>query len=233
MKRLCVAMTLLGFMVCAGPVFGQDVTFLVESKTVSPFATGVQVGVYIENDVRLSTAQTSYTFRSLFGGAYMANTFTYAEANRFLTAWDLTADMFWPGTDPGPCPFGTEGPFDFVSPDGFVYGGTRMMTAGLPVGDDGVPPGGTPSLIMTFDVANTGGTFEIDTSCAMGSFFNDDLGSRVDYVFTKGIITVEDPVCNDLPCDLDCDGFCTAIDLAIEIDILFAGRPMVPCCVED
>ncbi len=231
MRRLTAVAVFFIAVVSAGPASGAN-TLTVESKTVSSSATGVQVGIYVENDVALADFRMYFKIRSVTGGAYIANTFAYDEANRFLTAWDGgPLEFTWPGTNPDPCPFVTQGPIDFSSPDAFAYWGFRSDGDGLPIGDDGLPPGGTPSLILTFDVTGAEGTFEIDTTCIMPTRFTSTGGDITPFVFTEGIITVEDATCNDLPCDLNCDGFCDSVDLSLEIDIVFFGLPFVPCCI--
>jgi hypothetical protein len=46
------------------------------------------------------------------------------------------------------------------------------------------------------------------------------------------VITVRPP-CHDRLSDVDCDGFTTALDLSMIIDILFAGADEAPSCTED
>ena len=65
------------------------------------------------------------------------------------------------------------------------------------VGNDGVPPGGTPSLVFTFDVTSVDGLFVIDTTCVTPAnylLYVDCLTSGpVEPEFTAGVITVGTP----------------------------------------
>jgi hypothetical protein len=83
-------------------------------------------------------------------------------------------------------------------------------------------------LLLTVDIGDQAGTFEIDTTCIdptnhqywveEGPFIKNGIPAT----FTKGVVTVLLCDCS-FQCDFDGDTFPTALDLGSLIDILFAG----------
>lgn len=95
----------------------------------------------------------------------------------------------------------------------------------------------TGSFILTMDIGDQDGTFEIDTTCVdptnhqywveSGPFIKNGIPAT----FTKGVVTV---LACDCPyqSDFDADSYATPLDLGSLIDILFAGASDVhdPTC---
>jgi len=86
------------------------------------------------------------------------------------------------------------------------------------------------SLLLTVDIGDQDGTFEIDTTCIdptnhlfwveVGPFIKEGIPAT----FTKGVVTVLACAC-PFQADFDEDGFSTALDLGSLIDVIFAGAP--------
>jgi hypothetical protein len=188
---------------------------VVESRSVAPGETGIEIGVYVENDIDLNGIVIPLEIREVTtAGAFPTNTLTLTSVNRlatYLTGFVTNATYPVPdNTNPSWCGgggFQTPGALDFVSPEGFLYSAISTFDPCLPVGDDGAPPGGTPSLIIAFDVTNVDGLFEIDSSCVTPAnhlLFVDCVTSNgVLPNFTPGLITVGNPqfppVVDDIP----------------------------------
>ena len=179
---------------------------LVESKSVALGAAGVTIGVYVENDVELNAIVIPLEFREITtSGGYMTNTLTVDAANRFTTSLiGFVTKNFYPDEDnTNPLLCGGSGymffsAVDFISPDAFMYSAVQVSDPCLPVGNDGVPPGGTPSLIITFDVTNVDGLFEIDSTCTTPGnhlvYSQCGPGTPVVPTFTRGLVTIGNPV---------------------------------------
>jgi hypothetical protein len=188
---------------------------IVESKAVAPGATGVQVGVYVENDISLNGLVIPLEFREITtAGAFPTNTLTVDPANRLTTSLvGFVTKNFYPAEDnPNPnfcggVGFSTSGALDFISPDAFLYSAISVGDPCLAVGTDGAPPGGTPSLIISFDVTNVDGLFVIDTTCVTPAnnllYVDCATSDPVVPTFAAGQITVGTPafppVVDDIP----------------------------------
>ncbi|HUU44121.1 MAG TPA: hypothetical protein VM118_00175 [Acidobacteriota bacterium] len=178
---------------------------LVESQSVAPGATGVQIGVYVENDLELNGLVIPLEIREVTAtGAFPTNTLTLDAANRLTTSLiGFVTKYFYPdedNTNPTQCSgagFATKGALDFVSPDGVLYSAISVLDPCLPIGTDGAPPGGTPSLIFTFDVTSVDGLFVIDTTCVTPAnyllYVDCVTSGPVEPMFTAGVITVGTP----------------------------------------
>lgn len=59
------------------PSAGAANSIVVESKQVDPGATGVTIGLFVTNDVALSSIQLNLEFREVTPGAFTTNTFTF------------------------------------------------------------------------------------------------------------------------------------------------------------
>jgi hypothetical protein len=187
---------LIGWLIACGAVPGWAANHVtVESKSVALGATGVQIGVFIENDVAIGGIVVPLELREITPGCYPTGSFSFGlQTDRRVyhsplgPAYNNGVDSSWPGanttarryavTDSPPC----SGPIsntygvaaaqiDFVSPD-------AVMHAAVSTGDPGIgeqtslAPGSDPagtanaSFLFTFNVTNVDGIFEIDTMCA-------------------------------------------------------------------
>lgn len=166
----------------------------VESKQVTAGQTGVTLGVYVENDVRIIAATIPLEFREYDAGSYIASgTFSFlanASGRMDNSPLSATADPggMWPAAqvvanrkysataDPNCVGGGPSrsyqtavGTIDFVSPDAVFH--AAVSTGDTTIGEQiTLEPGsdvteGQPSLILTFNVNSTQGRFVIDTCC--------------------------------------------------------------------
>lgn len=166
----------------------------VESKQVTAGQTGVTLGVYIENDARITAITIPLEFREYDPGSYLASgafSFLVNPAGRLDNSpLSATADPggLWPGAQVVPnrkysatadpnCVGGgpsksyqtAVGTIDYVSPDAVFH--AAVSTGDTTIGEQiTLEPGsdftaGEPSLILTFNVNNTQGRFVIDTCC--------------------------------------------------------------------
>jgi hypothetical protein len=178
---------------------------LVESQSVAPGATGIEIGVYIENDIDMSGIVIPLEIREVTTtGAFPTGSLTLESANRLTVSLiGFVTKLFYPepdNTNPAQCDgrgYATPGTLDFVSPDGMLYTGICTFDPCFPTGNDGSPPDGTPSLILTFDVTNVDGLFVIDTTCVTPAnlllFVDCVTSGPVEPTFTAGQITVGTP----------------------------------------
>jgi uncharacterized delta-60 repeat protein len=215
---------------------------IVESKQVLPGQTDVEVGIYLSNeDMSLQSMVLPLEIREVTPGAFMANHYSLTRSGRLASLYSPYFELIRyynvPATENVCCgPDGhsyTGGTLDPGVPsaptDAISLFNVGILTGCLPPGTDGIPSAGTPSLVLTFDVTTTVGSFEIDTCCITAS--NHVLMSKcgtgqTHYPdFTKGIIEI---ICHcPYQCDYDEDGFLTSLDLAGLIDVLYAGVPEV------
>lgn len=212
---------------------------VVQSKAVPRGAHGVTVGIYVANEIPVQGFVLPMEVRSVTPGAYIADTFSLETENRldsFLIGMAVIGYLPSPdNTLPWKCQgrgYGTRGPIDFISPDGVLYGAVRTSDSCLPIGNDGAPPGGSPSLKMTFNVTGVDGTFEIDTTCITWNnhiLFVDctDLQTTTTVMpsFTKGVITIG--CACDCHGDPVCDHIHNIMDLNKTIGVAFRGAPPV------
>ncbi|HUU46889.1 MAG TPA: hypothetical protein VM118_14270, partial [Acidobacteriota bacterium] len=176
-------------------------TVVVQSKSVSPGATGVSVGVLVSNDVALDLVAVPLEIRTIIGGAFVSGTFTLAPQGR-IEVGVLDNRILYYYADPdvsnscsGPLSStwssGSSSPQANGSPDAVLWIGIRMSGASLPPGFDA----GVPSLNFTLDIDTVPGSFEIDTMCVAPALqhlqFVNDVGTDIPVAFTKGVITVE------------------------------------------
>lgn len=204
----------------------------VESKTVPTGATGVQVGVSVKNDIPIIAAVLPLELRSVTPGSFitMSLSVTTPGNNRVGQSPLGAAGQNWPAasvtsnkyavpstpecsTTPGRS-YGVSAPqVDFVSPDAVLYAtvSTGDALSGERIAlDPGSDPPGTAnaSFLLTFDVTNVLGSFEIDTCCvgpANHLTFVDVPQTYVVPAFTKGVITIAEvgfsatPLTGDAP----------------------------------
>jgi len=189
----------------------------IESKTVLRGATGVTIGIYVDNDEDLRALVLPLELRSLTPGSYIFNSFSFNTQGRVAASglMDLVVVSQLPFPDinnscSGPVSktyfAGNPVGVDFVSPDAAFWVGLITTSPCLSTGSDGLPGIGTPSFLFSFDVSSTAGTFEIDMCCVtpanhLAFVYCTPLEELIPQ-FTKGVITIagDSP---DLIADLD------------------------------
>jgi hypothetical protein len=206
---------------CCMPLIGHAAhRVVVESRQVAGESGSVTVGIYIENSDSLQGVMFPMEIRSTIGGAFIADTLSVRTANRLTSALTgITVTSYMPAADNNrywQCQGGgysTRGKPDFVSPDAFLHG--SVYGDGDPElypGNDGAPPGGTPSILVTFGVNGNAGTFEIDTTCITPAnrleFYSSS--GMIKPEFTKGVIEVG--CACDCHTDPQCDGYHDIVD---------------------
>lgn len=216
---------------------GAANSVVVESKEVALGATGVTVGIYITNEDSIPALVIPLQIRSVTPGAFIADTLALETQNRlasYLT--DMVVNEFLTGPDSSywyMCDgngFQTRGDPDFISPNAMIFVGLTTSYTRFPIGDDGSPPGGTPSLKLTFNVTEVAGTFEIDTACITPNnhlaWVSYPGNGRVYPSFTKGVITIG--CACDCHADPVCDNVHDVLDLVTIIDVAYRGGDPVP-----
>ncbi|HUU46111.1 MAG TPA: PKD domain-containing protein [Acidobacteriota bacterium] len=167
--RLILGMGLAVLMTFGGPVALAANHVEVESKTVSSGAIGATVGVFIENDVDLATLVVPLEIREVDAGSYIAGSLALTVQGRVAASGltDFTILLYYPTPSAQTCSgpitntYTDQGAIDFVSPDAVVWVGLKTSSPCLEPGSDG----GTPSILLTFDVTGAPGSFVIDTCC--------------------------------------------------------------------
>lgn len=231
---------------CAVPGWAENSVFI-GSMSALPGESSVIVGVYITNDVPLMGMVLPFEFRQVTEGAYITNsvTLTLAPGGRVAQSGltDFTIQNYYPtpedvNTCSGPIShtFTDIGSVDFVSPDGVSWTGNSFLSPALFAGSDGAPGGPTPSFLLTFDVTNTDGIFEIDTCCIGTSglvFVRDGTAQPIYPSFTKGVVTIGTGSCCVGPMrgDINGDGseLIDIADLVHLISFMFQGGPPPIC----
>ncbi|HUU46076.1 MAG TPA: hypothetical protein VM118_10130 [Acidobacteriota bacterium] len=211
----------------------------VESRQVPLGATGVTVGVYLENEDSLSGLVIPLEIREVTSGAFIADTLEVSAQNRLVTSLsDMVVQDFMPEQDNTKwwcCDgggFSTRGAPDFLSPDAFIYAAIATSGPSLPIGNDGSPPDGNPSIQIMFAVTETEGTFEIDTVCITPNnhltFMGRDEVAPLPVSFTKGIVTIVDSCACDCHADPICDSVHNILDLVAIVGVAFQGADPIP-----
>lgn len=181
---------------------------LIESKSFGCGEVSGAVGIYLSNAVPLSGLVVPLEIRNVSGDAYPGGSLllsasnrlagklmTYSPAPSYLPEKDATGNAC---DGAGYATRGDFEDFDGVSPDAVMFTGIATEdTLMLEAGSDGEPGLGSPSLILTFGIPHSQGTFEIDTTCVSPAnhlIYIDglDTWNTVPIVpsFTKGVITV-------------------------------------------
>lgn len=180
----------------------EDNSVLVESKQVACGDSAIAVGIYVTNDFPLGALVLPLEIRSVEGTAFVSSPVALTTNGRLDTSLvSFVTIGYFPDKDAqtGTCDgYATPADsLDYVSPDGILYAGISNGDSLLWPGSDGEPTDGTPSLILTFNVEDANGTFEIDTTCTYPGnhllFVDGSVIENMEAVtpqFTKGIITV-------------------------------------------
>lgn len=213
---------LIGLLIACGAAPGWAANHVtVESKSVATGATGVQVGVFVENDIPITALVLPLELREATPGTYVTTAFTFGPqaAGRVQNSPLGPAGANWPAanitarryavTAVPPCSGPISSSFntaaaqiDFVSPDAIFH--AAVSTGDPNIGEDiTLDPGGDPagtanaSFLFTFNVTATDGLIEIDTTCirpANHLSYVDEASSPIGVTFTKGILTVGNPI---------------------------------------
>jgi len=188
---------------------------VVESKTVLAGATGVPIGIFLTNDVAIQAYAIPLELRSTSGGAFITNMKRSYPAGTRLDGklTDLNIINWYDGDSVGTCKNGQPGGYAGIvnqtqdvifpvmaSPEAVMFVRVRVFQGDLPPGTDG----SNPQMLLTVDVNDSAGTFEIDTTCANPAnhlWFARSTGtpSMIIPIFTKGVITIAPFVPNTPP----------------------------------
>ncbi|MCH8993233.1 MAG: VCBS repeat-containing protein [Acidobacteria bacterium] len=220
---------------CSPVVAGFGNSVLVESRTVLPGATGVEIGVYIENAVALRSIVLPLEIREVTPGAFTVGAPAFGVSGRLSGSAleDLpTAIQTLSPTAGNSCsgPVSrtwslSSGPGGQGSPDGLLYVGLAATSGCWPAGTDGLPGSGMPSLLLTFDVDTLIGSFVIDTCCWVPEnhlvFLDCTVNQCILPSFTAGTVTVACPCsCHGDPV---CDGVWDVLDVVTVVGEAFRG----------
>jgi len=222
MKRFAMTISLaacLVFLLGASSMAANSV--FIESKSVLPSATGVNLGIFVTNDAQITGFTMPIELRTLTGGAYIAGAAGWTRginpAGRmqnsplgpgYAVPASVTNRTFATPVAPTGCTRPADALFswntavanpDAISPDAFFLATVSQGDPG--VGDsialDPGTDGAVPSYKVTFNVQAAQGTFIFDTTCIAPanhlSFVDRATSQAVAPSFTAGIITVEIP----------------------------------------
>jgi hypothetical protein len=199
----------------------------------------VTIGVFLSNTNSLDAFVVPLEIRSITPGSFIAGAFDLAVTPGSRVAalsppfgfvdLERAAPLANACSGPVSHTFGSGTAVDFVSPDGAMIGGQRALGPALLGGAD---PVGTAnaSLMLTFNVTGTPGTFEIDTCCfspANHLMFIESTLSAVSPSFTKGIVRITSCEC-DCHGDPVCDHVQDVLDVVQTIAVAFRGAPRIP-----
>lgn len=193
---------------------------VVESKSVQPGTTGVEIPIRVCNDVAIRGINIPLVIRELTPGSFITSA-TMGFRDRLLSnLTDIQIRQQYADED-GACKEQQVGGFGTItyndglphavgsSPEGFLMAAFRIFLGDLEPGCDTVG-----SFVLTVDVTSSVGQFEIDTTCTNPAnhllFVVDSVG--IPPLFVKGTITIGEP--NDsLPVAL-CSDTVVAADAA-------------------
>jgi len=202
----------------------------VESKTVYAGHPGSQIHILIENIPPLAGIDLPLIVRELTPGAFVTSMqLTFGDRLPYTGGPLANIHGTWQvGDTTGKCGFdGTVWDPDFVDTLSHPVLGAPMdlrfvRATGLGGSDLAAGADQTGSFIITADIGNTTGQFEIDTTCILSNHISCVIPSGTSYIpeFTKGTITIVECDCPNSG-DADLDGFITAVDLGLFIDCLF------------
>jgi hypothetical protein len=222
---------------------------IMESKWVESGGRDVQIGIYIANEDSLAGLVLPFEFRAIHVGAFITRALTIRANGRFAyldsTAGDgsVIQKLYYPRKR---IPTNGYGAFCPADSSGLVWGWSRydslpdfvgeeaMMYVAVPFrlmppGDDILNEQSSPSLVLEFDVTETGGAFIIDTICTqpsnhlefltMPTTFPQDFSITPE--FQRSIVLIGcDSECHGDP---NCDGWCNIVDLVMSVSVAFKG----------
>jgi len=208
--------------------------------------TGVVIPIRMVNDTALQGIVAPMTIRSTTGEAFVTSV-KGSFGDRLPSGGPLSDVSFVNhyAIEDGNCKAGQPGGFGTpsvisdttaqpvsASPYAILFSRFSTTSQRLTAGADV-----SGSFLLTVDIGDQAGTFEIDTTCIdptnhqywveSGPFIKDGIPAT----FTKGVITVLACDCS-FQSDFDGDNFVTALDLGSMIDLLFAGATDIqdPAC---
>lgn len=193
-------------LVCSASISWGANTVVVDSKTVCAGAKGVTIGVKITNDREVRHVTVPLEIRSVPGGAFVTSVkMSWGDRMPLGRTHPLGENGFASQFYVRDCPcakdqvqgYGKIASTDTLAHDvkgetvGLLFSRFRMMGENLKPGQDS-----TGSFILTVDVGDKAGKFEIDTTCICPShtLMFVDIAPTPEGVFptfTKGVITVE------------------------------------------
>jgi PKD repeat protein len=196
----------------ASATWGASDSVVVESKTVVPGATDVQIHVRIVNSVLLGRLAVPLEIRAVTPGAFITSLSMSFQERLTTYMTDYGSTWQYAIADGVSCKYasptfldGAKHPVSGVPEEEavkFERGVLVNPAIALPPGPDAAG-----SVLLTVDVTATPGTFTIDTTCmdptapANHLLFEEFLGTAVPVVFTKGFITIFAPVSDTVHVD--------------------------------
>lgn len=241
----CAAIAILLFVAMASAAKAENSITIPSFETLTN-TTGVVIPIRMVNDTALQGIVTPLVIRNTSGGAFVTSV-KGSFADRLPPSGPLS-DISYVNhyqTEDGNCKAGLPGGFGApsvvadttaqpvsASPYAVLFSRFSTTSPRLTAGADV-----TGSFVLTVDIGDQDGTFEIDTTCTdptnhqywveSGPFIKNGIPAT----FTKGVVTVLACACA-YQLDFDADGFATALDLGSLIDVLFAGASDIqdPTC---
>lgn len=182
-------------------------TVVVDSRSLNPGETGVEVRIKLVNDLTLRNVGVPIAIRTVEGAAFITQ-LKSGWGDRLIhnPAYPLSAIVFLNTylAEDGVCKDAQPGGFGTIayndtlahpisaSPVGVLFQRAKLFSGELLPGADV-----SGSLRLIFDVTTTQGVFEIDTSCANPAnhllYIQDITNLAVIPEFTKGVFTVGNP----------------------------------------
>jgi hypothetical protein len=213
---------------------------VVGSRTCYAGASGVEIGIRVANDLTVCGLVVPLEIRAVTPGAFITSLrLSYGgRLNGVLTGAVVGVQH---GVKASTCTGGDQGYGDLVSdglnvshavgtsPEGAMFVRARWTAGDLQPGADLAP-----SMLLTVNVTNTLGTFEIDTTCMVPNnhlmfAVNCPTTQAVVPAFTKGVVTIDSFPIVDCNCpnqgDVNPDGVVDLFDVIQEIAIAFSGAP--------
>ena len=201
----------------------------VESKTVYAGHQGSRIHVRADNDVILAGIEMPLIIREVTPGAFITSLqLTFGDRLPYPGGPLRGVRSTWQVVDTtGKCGFSGEvwNP-DYIDtlPHPVLGAPLAIQFVRANTFDENLAPGqdNSGSFILTADIGNTLGQFEIDTTCILYTHLRYAVPPGVTFtpLFTKGTITVAECSCPHHG-DSDQDGFITVLDLALFVDCMF------------
>lgn len=247
-RLMAMALVLACFAIAAPETSEAANAVIMESKWVESGGRDVQVGIYIANEDSLAGIVIPLEFRSIHVGSFITRKLTIRAQSRlgYLEDPEITNSviqkLYFPRRTPArwyekTCNPDSAGRVwrwsesdslpDFIGEEAMLYAAAPYDL--IPPGDDMTSDPATPSLVLNFDVTETGGAFIIDTACMLPAnhlLFVPQSTSCCDDIsispeFQRSIVLIGcDSECHGDP---SCDGRCNIVDLVMSIGVAFKG----------
>jgi hypothetical protein len=205
-------------------------TVTVDSRTAYAGHEGSQIHIRVNNDFPLAGIELPFIIREVTPGAFVTSMqLTFGDRLTLPGGPLRGVRSTWQIADTtGICGFDGEAwDPDYIDtlPHPVLGAPMAVFFARAKTFDEDLPPGqdNSGSFILTAEIGDTPGQFEIDTTCILFSHFAYIIPSGQNFVpdFVKGTITIQECDCPNHG-DPDQDGFMTAVDLGLYIDCLLA-----------